>query len=331
MQPSIFIDDDAPPANDTRRPTWTLRHLVMGLALLAIIRAIGWIPRGSVMAIPFWLRMTLGALLPQLLLLAFPLILARCSGNAGRFHWPDLTKFVIEAALAIPVIIGMLILMVIVGYVLSRVSPHTSLTPAAFEEAAQTHNVSFVVTIVLLAVAVAPVCEEVFFRGFLHNALRTRMPVVLAAVIQSLIFAVVHTFGAPHSIAVFFIGLILTAVYAWRQSLLAPIFVHTGVNLISSLSLVAMLLSSANSPVLGVFGHDHREGCQVDQVVPDTGAAKAGIAPGDVMTKFDGQPIASFSDLSATVRQHKVGDEVTIELTRKGEHVSIEVVLGQRP
>ncbi len=329
MQPSIFIDDELP-ATPARRPTWTLRQLATGLALLGIIRAIAWLPAESGAAVPFWLRMSLGALLPQLLLLAFPLVLARRSHNAGQFRWPDLSKFVVELAVSFSVVIVMLILMLVVGYILSRVSPHTSLTPATFDEAATAHNVSFVVTIVVLAIAVAPLCEEVFFRGFLQNALRTRMPAFLAAVIQSLIFAVAHTFGAMHSIAVFFIGLILTAMYAWRQSLLAPIFVHTGINLISSLGLIAMLVASANAPALGVYGHDHPQGCQVDQVLPGTGAAKAEIVPGDIITRLDGEPISGFAEFSSTIRQHHVGDSVTIKVVRDGEQLEIAVVLGAR-
>src|SRR5262249_22324977 len=152
--------------------------------------------------------------------------------------------------------------------ILNRLAPHTRVTPEAFEQAAWSGDYAFLVVVGLLAVTVAPVCEEVFFRGFLYDALRSRMPVLLAAILQSLLFAALHTLGALHNVAVFFLGLIITAVYQWRKTLLAPIFVHAGNNMIAMLGLVLVMVMYANSPVLGVIGHDHEQGCEVERFTP---------------------------------------------------------------
>jgi uncharacterized protein len=44
----------------------------------------------------------------------------------------------------------------------------------------------------IMVVAVAPVAEEFFFRGFFYTALRTRFPIVTAALIDGALFGVIH-------------------------------------------------------------------------------------------------------------------------------------------
>ncbi len=303
----------------------------MGLALISAWRCLAFVPHGWVAGIPSWALIGVTGLVPQLCLLAYPLIVARRRGLADRFRWPGFERTVIEAAVAIPVVLTLLTVLIALGVVLSRFAPHTTLTPEAFQKAAWSQDYPFLIVVGVLAVTVAPVCEEIFFRGFVHNALRSRMPVAVAALMQSFIFAVLHTFGALHSIGVFFLGLILTAVYEWRRSLLASIFVHAGNNLIAVLGLIVLMVTSANAPVLGVIGHDRADGYQVEQVAPETGAAKAGIVPGDVITDIDGQPVASFNQLAAAVRLHQAGDQVTVGFNRDGQHLHVEVVLQKRP
>src|SRR5205823_6075766 len=46
-------------------------------------------------------------------------------------------------------------------------------------------------------VVIAPVCEEVFFRGFFYRALRTRMNVPVAALIDGTVFGLIHVAGSP--------------------------------------------------------------------------------------------------------------------------------------
>jgi membrane protease YdiL (CAAX protease family) len=240
-------------------------------------------------------------------------------------------SFVTEAALSVPVILGILTVLFAVGLFLSRLAPQLDFTPEVFQQAAAAQNYSLMIVVGALAVLVAPVCEETFFRWFLYGALRSRMPVALAVVIQSFIFAVVHTFGAAHSVGVFFLGLILTAVYEWRKTLLAPIFVHAGNNLMATLMLLLMLIVMGQTPVLGVIGHNHPDGYQVDKVAADSGAANAGIAAGDVITDIDGQPVASYRRLLEKLHQYKAGDQVTVGINRGGDHLNLEAVLAKRP
>ncbi len=44
----------------------------------------------------------------------------------------------------------------------------------------------------LLVIVAAPIAEEIFFRGFFYRALRTRLPIVAAALVDGAIFGVIH-------------------------------------------------------------------------------------------------------------------------------------------
>jgi membrane protease YdiL (CAAX protease family) len=327
---SILPQDDAPQPATAHDRFWTGRDLAIGLALVVLWRGLALIPHEWWRGLPHWFPVGLLSTAEQITLLVFPLIVVRRRG-ADKFRWPNFKKFVLEAALSIPVVLALLMLLITAGVILNRLAPHTRVTPEAFEQAAWSGDYPFLIVVGFLAVTVAPLCEEVFFRGFLYDALRSRMPVVLAAILQSALFAALHTFGALHNVAVFFLGLILTAVYQWRKTLLAPIFVHAGNNLIAMLGLVVVMVLYANSPVLGVIGHDHEEGCEVERFTPDSGAEKAGIAPGDVITELDGERIAGFAQLSDAIRKHRIGDRVTVGINRKGDHLKLAVVLSKRP
>ena len=80
----------------------------------------------------------------------------------------------------------------------------------------------------LIIVLVAPVIEEVFFRGFLLNALWRRYGFKPAAVISSLIFAVGHV----DVLGGFVFAVVLSIVFACTRSLIGPILVHVSNNAI---------------------------------------------------------------------------------------------------
>lgn len=57
-------------------------------------------------------------------------------------------------------------------------------------------------------------------------------------------------------------------------------------------------------------------------------ANAADLLIGDVVTAFNGTAITSASDLAAQVKAAAPGDTVTLDITRNGESLSIEVTLG---
>ena len=75
----------------------------------------------------------------------------------------------------------------------------------------------------LVAVA-APVFEELFFRGVLYPALKTRFPTVACVVISAACFAVVHPMG--DWLPIFGLGCALATVRELRQSVVPGIVMH---------------------------------------------------------------------------------------------------------
>jgi hypothetical protein len=85
-----------------------------------------------------------------------------------------------------------------------------------------------------IACVLAPVVEELMFRGFLLNALLRYMPIALAAVFSALLFGAAHASWsafAPLAGA----GLVLAAVYYRTGALSASMIAHAGFNTIGVL------------------------------------------------------------------------------------------------
>ena len=88
----------------------------------------------------------------------------------------------------------------------------------------------------LLAVFIAPVVEETFFRGIVFRSIRDRRGFWLAAVISGVIFGLAHWVPSPWQDAVLlqsimvFTGIALAWIYERRGSLLANIAAHMAFN-----------------------------------------------------------------------------------------------------
>ncbi|UPZ30049.1 trypsin-like peptidase domain-containing protein [Streptomyces sp. LRE541] len=67
-----------------------------------------------------------------------------------------------------------------------------------------------------------------------------------------------------------------------------------------------------------------------DAVTPNGPAAKAGLKPGDVITKLDDRVIDSGPTLIGEIWTHQPGDTVKLTYTRDGKQRTAEVTLGQR-
>ncbi len=76
------------------------------------------------------------------------------------------------------------------------------------------------------------------------------------------------------------------------------------------------------------FGITAEQGAIVGSVVPDSSAAKAGIQVGDVVVAFDGTKVTGSAQLTKLVREHKPGDQVTVEVERRGEPRSFTITIG---
>ena len=93
----------------------------------------------------------------------------------------------------------------------------------------------FLFALILIAV-LAPMSEEMFFRGFIYTAFRERYGVLYGVLISSGIFALFHILPQL-MVPIFIIGVALSWLYEYRKSLVAPIMLHALNNLLALLYL----------------------------------------------------------------------------------------------
>ncbi|HEY6607771.1 MAG TPA: type II CAAX endopeptidase family protein [Candidatus Limnocylindria bacterium] len=124
--------------------------------------------------------------------------------------------------------IGSTAIIVIAGWVLEQIGmpPEAGTAEVAIERVEPW-------LIVLAIVILAPIAEEVFFRGIVFNAWRREGGPVYAYVGSSALFAIIHL-SLVSLLPIFFLGLALAWVYERSgYNLLAPMALHATVNGIS--------------------------------------------------------------------------------------------------
>ncbi|HEX6610963.1 MAG TPA: PDZ domain-containing protein, partial [Hyphomicrobiaceae bacterium] len=88
-------------------------------------------------------------------------------------------------------------------------------------------------------------------------------------------------------------------------------------------------IQSVTEDIAESVGIKENVGALVAGVTPDGPAAKAGIEPGDVVTRFDGKEVSSMRGLPRIVSQTPIGKKVDVELLRKGQKLTLQAVIGR--
>ena len=90
----------------------------------------------------------------------------------------------------------------------------------------QSATVSGLLPLVLLSgVIIAPICEEIVFRGYLYKAFRDRFKPWYAIVMSAALFSAIHLEPLA-ALQLFVIGIVLAYVYEKTDNLAAPIALH---------------------------------------------------------------------------------------------------------
>ncbi len=91
---------------------------------------------------------------------------------------------------------------------------------------------------------------------------------------------------------------------------------------------------AAKRPFLGVAFAPNKgdtPGAFIVGIDADSPAAKAGLKAGDVVTKVGGKEVATAEDFYKSIRSHKPGDKLDLEVVRDGKSRPVAVTLGTRP
>lgn len=129
-------------------------------------------------------------------------------------------------ALMIPITIG---LQVVLGIIVFATSPLLGEPPSPSEQlvldASPSLSVTETVLLFVLAALIAPVVEELFFRGLIYRYLRGRWRVLRAVLVSSALFAAAH-FIVPLIPVLFGLGVVLALITHRYRSLYPAVVVH---------------------------------------------------------------------------------------------------------
>jgi membrane protease YdiL (CAAX protease family) len=318
---------DAPPLaprrSFLREVPWRWSDVLIGLAPIAAMRAAGvLIDPTSLSTVASWIWLPV-SILAQTWMLIYPLWIAR-RRKAEVPHLPRPRTIFVEALIAAFSMMVSIVVLNVVFQFLTHFLGDQARSTMPLEPIARSPNRVDALGLLLLSVFVAPVAEEVCFRGMLYSALRQRLHMVVALPLQAVVFGLIHPFGMADMANVALIGLALGLLYEWRRTLLAPVLMHS---MICALGMAVMASGIAAPPRLGVYGETHEGGCLVTRVVPGSAAETAGLQVGDVVKSLNGDSVANMRSLTQAVRRKLVGQEVVVEFIRGGEPHRVTAVL----
>ena len=115
-------------------------------------------------------------------------------------------------------------------------------------------NETMLMAFALAAIIVAPIAEELLYRGVLVNGIKNKFGTKAAIIGSSLVFAVAHG-NVPQGIGAFTIGILLAYAYIKTESLWVPILLHFINNLSAFFIIEPMMLpiSLMISPLIGAI------------------------------------------------------------------------------
>jgi membrane protease YdiL (CAAX protease family) len=137
-----------------------------------------------------------------------------------------------------------------------------------------------VLAVVVLITVIAPLGEELFFRGFFFGALRNWRGPWIAALLTGLVFGVIHAGSSPvgYLVPLAILGIGLCLLYEWTGSLYPSIALHA---LNNSIALGANLHWSWQIPAMMVGSTAGALGCAwlLARAIGDGRRAPVGTAP----------------------------------------------------
>ena len=102
---------------------------------------------------------------------------------------------------------------------------------------------------VISMILIIPIIEEILFRGLIFNELKKHLNIVVAIILQAVIFAASHG-NMLQGIYTFIMAVVLAVVYSKTKSIVAPILFHMTYNLFGSI-VIPVILNALGSFYIG--------------------------------------------------------------------------------
>ncbi|MFO0935671.1 MAG: PDZ domain-containing protein [Gemmataceae bacterium] len=85
------------------------------------------------------------------------------------------------------------------------------------------------------------------------------------------------------------------------------------------------------SPYIGIVRNESKPGIEIEEIVGESPAAKAGLKAGDAILSADGTKYDDYGKFLEFISTKKVGDKIKLVIKRAGKEETIELTLGRRP
>lgn len=101
----------------------------------------------------------------------------------------------------------------------------------------------------IITIALIPIYEEIFYRGIIFGYLRKNFNIIVAIVVQALVFGIMHL-NLVQGIYTFILGIVLALIYMYSESILGNITVHIIFNLLGILIIPKLLINIPNMSIV---------------------------------------------------------------------------------
>ena len=93
-------------------------------------------------------------------------------------------------------------------------------------------------------------------------------------------------------------------------------------------AMLGVSISSVNSSIAKRYGFSADSGAYIASISDNTGASKADLQVGDIITAINGKSVTSTTDVTLEVRAHNPGDSVVLTINREGKSMDVPVTLS---
>jgi serine protease Do len=94
-------------------------------------------------------------------------------------------------------------------------------------------------------------------------------------------------------------------------------------------SYTSLYTEDNNRAMLGVVTEGDEKGAEIQSITKESGAEKAGLKKGDIITWIGDKKIESTDDVTKAVRAHKPGDKIALTYLRDGKEQKATAELGK--
>ncbi len=94
---------------------------------------------------------------------------------------------------------------------------------------------------------------------------------------------------------------------------------------------LGVVIQGLDEGLAGSFGYQGTEGALVADVTKDSPAERAGLRPGDIITRYGDRPVTDIDRLKLDVASAEPGAEVPVEVFRDGRRQTLTARIGELP